>query len=72
MRSLRCRHGLIAMVGMLALATASAQAAPVTRKVDRDAAYLEEAFSHDLCTRDGRELHKLTKALSRKPVAVSR
>jgi hypothetical protein len=28
----------------------------MSRKADRNAAYLQEAFSHDLCTRDHRAL----------------
>jgi len=55
----------------LASPAASAWAAPTSRNVDRDAAYLEQAFSHDLCTRDDRALRKLTKALSKKPNIVS-
>ncbi|WP_159392711.1 hypothetical protein [Methylobacterium sp. C1] len=38
-------------------------------KRSAEAAYLEEAFAHDLCTRDDRALRKLNRALSRSPKA---
>jgi hypothetical protein len=66
------RHGLIVMVGLMPLPAAPAWSASTSSHVDRDAAYLEQAFSHDLCTRDDRTLRKLTRALSKKPVTVSR
>jgi hypothetical protein len=66
------RHNLLALVGLLALPAAPAWSASTSRHVERDVAYLEQAFSHDLCTRDDRALRKLTKALSKKPVIVSR
>jgi hypothetical protein len=61
-----CRHALIVMAGLLASPLAPAWAAPTSRKANHDAAYLQEAFGHDLCTRNDRELHTLTKALSKK------
>lgn len=66
------RRGLIVLVGLMPMPAAPAWSASTSRHVDRDAAYLEQAFSQDLCTRDDRALRKLTKALSKKPVIVSR
>lgn len=65
-------HGLIVLVGLMASPAAPAWSASTSHHVDRDAAYLEQAFSHDLCTRDDRALRKLTKALSKKPIVLSR
>ncbi|TXM63946.1 hypothetical protein [Methylobacterium sp. WL120] len=45
----------------------AAQAASSARATRSEAAYLELAFSHDLCTRDDSELRTLNKRLSRKP-----
>jgi hypothetical protein len=66
------RHRLIMLAALLVMPGTPAWSASTSRKVDRDAAYLEQAFSHDLCTRDDRALRKLTKALSKKPNIVSR
>lgn len=66
------RQALIVMAALLASPVASAGAAPTSRKADRDAAYLQEAFGHDLCTRNDRELRTLTKALSKKSGAATR
>jgi hypothetical protein len=65
------RCGLIAIVALTTPMAVSAQAAPASGQADRDAAYLEQAFSHNLCARDDRELRKLTKALSKKAIAAS-
>jgi hypothetical protein len=64
------RPGLIVLVGLMAFPAAPALSASTSRHVDRDAAYLEQAFSHDLCTRDDRGLRKLTKALGKKPIVM--
>jgi hypothetical protein len=65
-------HTLIVLVSLSTLSPASAATAPTSRRADKDAAYLQEAFSHDLCTRNDRELHTLAKALSKKPGAPAR
>jgi hypothetical protein len=66
------RRVFIVMAGLLASPVASAGAASTSRKADRDAGYLQEAFGHDLCTRNDRELRTLTKALSKKPGGTTR
>jgi hypothetical protein len=39
---------------------------------NREAIYLEQAFRHDLRTRDDRALRKLTRALSKRPTVTTR
>lgn len=48
-----------------------AQAKQPASSATGDAAYLEEAFSHDLCTRNDRDLRKLNKALSKRTTTGS-
>jgi hypothetical protein len=63
-----------AVMGLVTLSASilPVKANPATRSSNSDATYLEEAFSHDLCTRNDRDLRKLNKALSKKPAAGSR
>ncbi|GAN46081.1 hypothetical protein ABID82_001619 [Methylobacterium sp. PvP062] len=57
------------LVGILVLSAVTAVEAAGRTKRSAEAAYLEEAFAHDLCTRDDRALRKLNRALSRSPKA---
>jgi hypothetical protein len=71
-----CRFGWLrsstGFVALFALMSMPAQAKTISQNSCSDAAFLEEAFSHDLCTRNDRDLRKLNKALSKKPAAGSR
>ena len=57
------------LVGIIILGAVTEVEAADRTKQSADAAYLEEAFAHDLCTRDDRALRKLNRALSRSPKA---
>lgn len=61
--SVRC------LVGILVLGAVTAVEAADRTKRSAEAATLEEAFAHDLCTRDDRALRTLNRALSRSPKA---
>jgi hypothetical protein len=56
---------VLALVGLLTLAWATE--ASVTRRPIRssEAVYLENAFAHELCSRDDRSLKALNRALAR-------
>lgn len=62
------------LVGILVLGAVTVVEAADRTKRSAEAVYLEEAFTHDLCTRDDRALRKLNRALSRilKPSPVRR
>lgn len=57
------------LVGILVLGAVTEIEAADRTKRSAEATYLEEAFAHDLCTRDDRALRKLNRALSRSPKA---
>ncbi|QGY03206.1 hypothetical protein MMSR116_15920 [Methylobacterium mesophilicum SR1.6/6] len=57
------------LVGILVLGAVTAVDAADRTKRSAEAAILEEAFAHDLCTRDDRALRTLNRALSRSPKA---
>jgi hypothetical protein len=57
------------LVGILVLGAVTAVEAADRTKRSAEAATLEEAFAHDLCTRDDRALRTLNRALSRSPKA---
>ena len=57
------------LAGILVLGAVTAVEAADRTKRSAEAATLEEAFAHDLCTRDDRALRTLNRALSRSPKA---
>ena len=59
------------VLGFMALSALPAVAAPSAQQEAREAAYLQEAFGSNLCARDDRELRKLNKALSKRPLSLS-
>jgi hypothetical protein len=64
---MRCIR-VIGAIASLAALLLPAYAGPSGREAEREAAYLQEAFGHDLCARDDHDLRKLNKALSKRPV----
>lgn len=57
------------LVGIIILGAVTEVDAVNRTKQSAEAAYLNEAFAHDLCTRDERALRKLNRELSRRPKA---
>ena len=67
----RWAQGVVGFVALWA-SMLPVQAGPATQSLNRDVAYLAAALSHDLRTRNDRDLRKLNKGLSKTPGGGSR
>ena len=66
-----CCIRVIGAIGSLAALALPAYAGSGGSQAERDAAYLQEAFGHNLCARDDHELHKLNRALGKQSVTAT-